>query len=245
MRTRAHALFVAILLSLALSGTAASQDTTARVRPSMVRTFTLRHLSADDAVALVRPYVGREFVAAGPAGLSLITVRADAPTLATIERLITDFDRPPSTFTFRFQLIAATEGSPRPDPALSAVEPLLRDLFRFGGYRLLSQAAINASAGTSTEQTIGDGTGRMSLRVSLHGAETQGTAGSVRVEIRLSRRVQEGGPVVVETLLSTGLTIPLGQTVVLGSAVTDQDPRIPDARALILTVQPELAKSGR
>jgi len=68
-------------------------------------------------------------------------------------------------------------------------------------------------------------------------------AGSTRVRVRLTR--VSGGPSQTkgsdgETLLSTGLTVPIGQTVVLGSAA-------PGGRtqALILTVRPEVAIPSR
>jgi hypothetical protein len=221
-----------------------AQDTT---RGPIVRSFPFRHLSADAVVSLVQPYAIPGSVSV-PVGLSLVTVRGDRQTLATIERLIADFDRPPATITFRFQLIVATDAPPRPDPSIAAVEPLLRDLFRFGGYRLLSHAMINAIPRSNASQTVGDGAERMRLEVQVDGAETQTAPGSVRIQVVLSRSAGVMGPgnnPMRETLLSTGVTIPLGQTVVLGSAVSDLGQRFPDARALILTVQPELAKIGR
>ena len=248
MRTRAGirlTLFLAFVLPLA---TAFAQEPP-RPEPLVVRTFTLRHLSAEAARTLVAPYTSTPgFATVGPPGIAVITVRAQESTLTTIERILAEYDRPPATITFRFQLIVATDAPSQPDTSIARVVPLLRDLFRFGGYRLLSHAAINALAGGSSSQTVGTGADRMRLDVNVDHAEVQGTGGSVRIRVGLSRTsgtVTSTGAPRSETLLSTGLTIPLGQTVVLGSAVSELGERFPDAKALILTVQPELARIGR
>jgi hypothetical protein len=245
MIARARHLLLAIAVPLAaLPRFVEAQGTDTTVsRPALtVRTFTLRNLTGEAAFALVRPYLrspGAD-IDQGPSGMALITVRETESTLATIERVLGQFDRVPPTVTFRFQLIVATDAQNR-DPALAKVDPLLRDLFRFGGYRLLSQTAINASAGENASQTVGDLPERFQLHLNIADAQVEGTTGTVRIRIELRR--QNGNN--IETLLSTGLTIPLGQTVVLGSAVTELSPRQPDAKALILTVQPELVKPER
>jgi hypothetical protein len=53
----------------------------------------------------------------------------------------------------RFALIEAMNSAHR-DPAIAEVDTVLRDLFRFAGYRLLAQAAVSASPGARTSQLL-------------------------------------------------------------------------------------------
>lgn len=68
--------------------------------------------------------------------------------------------------------------------------------------------------------------------------------GSVRVRVWLGSMVAgtyQGKPIEAEPLLSTGLTVPIGQTIVLGSAAPGDR-----GQAVILTIRPEVAMpSGR
>jgi hypothetical protein len=57
------------------------------------------------------------------------------------------------------------------------------------------------------------------------------------MSVNLSRPLQSAGRIVTSpNVLSTGVTVPVGQTVVLGTSTTDAG-----QKALILTVKPQLA----
>jgi hypothetical protein len=232
----------------ALSNPGVAQDTSARVSdpPLAVRTFTVRHMSPLAARELIVPYAQspRATVSPGPQGVSVITVRDTPAALDAMARVLEQFDRAPAMLTFRFQLIVATD-SARRDPAIAGVEPLLRDLFRFGGYRLLSQTAVNASEGSHPSQTIGEAPDRFNLNLDVESVEVDGAAGSVRIDVSLWRPSNLPATANRDVILSTGLTIPIGQTVVLGSGVANLGPAMPDAKALILTVRPEIAGATR
>jgi hypothetical protein len=232
---------LAMLLALALVPPAAlrAQDPS---REIVVRTFTLQNLSPKDAADLISPYVshiqmGGVYEAGG--ALRAITVRATAGVIARVDSLLRANDRPRAAVVFRFQLIAASDSAVR-DPAISAIDAELRGLFRFAGYRLLSQGTVTANDRESYTLTMRGSDGVVfDLSGNVFAIQTSGGKGSAQISVHLSEKGNFQPPqrqnYRAGTLVSTGLTVPFGQTVVLGSAVSSGD-----APALILTVRPEL-----
>lgn len=156
----------------------------------------------------------------------------------------------------RFQLIKATATRNRIDPGIAGIDSLLKDLFRFPGYKLLSNAAVavdylaprrGSIDAPSTDQLLnGDGK-TLHLSVTVDTA----TAQSVRLRIWLYEPVvpvqtknASGGVSVSSdrhTLLVTTVTLSYGRTVVLGSTQpgrSGQPGSTPET--LILAVRPEL-----
>lgn len=160
-----------------------------------------------------------------------------APTLARIDSLIRENDRSPAVLVFRFQLIAAND-TPGRDPAIESLDATLRGLFRFKGYHLIGEGTTTAGAMENFSLTIAGGENRYVLIGEVVVVQA-GQGGGVRLRVRLAYPggVHDGRQLSGETLLSTGLTVPLGQTVVLGSAA----PGGPN-QALILAVRPELTR---
>ena len=211
-------------------------------QPLIVRTFTLRHLSPESADRLVAPYIlsqkGGVFGVGGD--VRAITVRETPQNVARIDSLLRVHDRSPTTLTFRFQLIAA-EDRPTRDPAIAGLDSTLRGLLRFAGYRLLSQAVVTVGEVQSFAQTLQADTERLLLSGEVSEIQAADGAGSVHVRVWLSRSrgvTSVGTEIPEEKLLQTGLSVPLGQTVVLGSAVSGGK-----VRALILAVRPEVAST--
>ena len=218
----------------------------------VIRTFPLQHLSNSDAAKLVAPYMlthvptaafaTAEVFEAGNA-VHAITVRADAEVIARVDSLLTANDRPRATVIFRFQVIAATDSAVR-DPAISVLDAELRNLFRFNGYRLLSQNSAWVDDGENFSATMRGADGYTLLVAGqLRSVRRDGAKGNVQMTIGLERTTREMELMGIrqtisapQSLLSTGLSIPLGQTVVVGSAMTGGN-----SPALILTVRPELA----
>lgn len=122
----------------------------------------------------------------------------------------------------RFQLIAATNTS-TVDPAITAIDAVLKDLFRFPGYRLLSQTAVmmerpavirNSPNGTTmaTQFLIGDGeTYRLSVMIDSTTLQT------VRMNVSLSAMPKPGVTTPSTTLFSTSVEVSYGHAVVLGN----------------------------
>ena len=253
---------VACVIAVAgVSATARAQDTARLV----TKTIPLRHLRAIDAARLASPYVrtakGGVFEAGD--GVQAVTVIETAPIVTRIDSLIRENDRSPAVLVFKFQLISADD-TPARDPAIDSLEATLRGLFRYSGYHLLGQGTTTAGENESFSLTVAAGEERFAIHgevVRVQDAErTAGRSGgpllvvdgavvtpeqttrdavSTRVRVslaRISSGATQGKGSDSETLLSTGLTVPIGQTVVLGSAA-------PGGRtqALILTIRPEVA----
>jgi len=221
-------------------------------RELVTRTIQLRNLKAVDAARLVSPYVRSPQAGVYEAGsVQAITVIETEQVLARIDSLIREIDRSPAVLSFRFQVIAAND-TPGRDPAIESLDATLRGLFRFKGYHLIGEGTTSASESEGFSLTIAAGEDRFVLNgevlaVQPHLAQALGvsptTGGGVRVRVRLARMsggTYQGKPMESESLLSTGLTVPLGQTVVLGSGA----PGGPN-QALILTVRPEIAIPSR
>jgi hypothetical protein len=204
----------------------------------VTRTIPLRYLQAVDAARLASPYVrspqGGVFEASA---VRAVTITETAPVIARIDSLIRENDHSPAVLAFRFQLIGADD-----TPALDAsIEPLastLRGLFRYKGYHLLGEGSTTAGEGEMFSLTVAAGEDRFALGGEV-AAVQGGSTGSTRIRVRLSRMsggTFQGKPIESEMLMSTGLTVPLGQTVVLGSAAPGGA-----NKALILAVRPEVA----
>ena len=145
------------------------------------------------------------------------------------------------------------------------LDSTLRSVLRFPVYRLLAQGLATSGEFSTVRQQMGDaGQGltyalgayvgaikirdgnSMSVDVGTLGPDTTVT-GTVSLEVSLGREgMQQTSPggnaagrpdKISETVLSTRLDVPLGHTVVLGTAA----PRL-NGKALILTVKPELVR---
>jgi hypothetical protein len=240
-----------VALALALTSVARGQDPNeqrlgAEGGGLVVKTIPLHNLTPRAAAELVAPYIvsakGGVFDAGGSRA---ITVREVPSLIAKIEEVLRERDRriAPATLTLRFQLIAADE-TPSADPAIEPLASTLRSLFKFRGYRLLSEGMATASAENNFTVTLSDGDARLNLSGSIGYVDLDATAGSVALHVSLARgrRIDGSGTEVQsEVLFGTGVTIPLGQTVVLGSAVSPAG----KGQALILVVKPELQGARR
>jgi hypothetical protein len=84
-----------------------------------------------------------------------------------------------------------------------------------------------------------------SLTVEISDLRVGGTDASVHLDVELWRTASPtvpGRAAINPRILSTGVTVPMGQTVVLGTtAAGDSD----GSRALILTVRPQLASTKK
>jgi hypothetical protein len=194
------------------------------------RTFTLRHLSRGEAQEIVAPYVyGDRPNAHGAmsAAPNAITVRETPDNLDRIARVLAEYDRPQPGVRLTFRLIAA-DGAARSDSSIRDVETVLRSLFRFHSYALVTQGIMTGTQYSSSQQTLAGAGGPYLL-----GAEIQrvsGTGDSATVALRVHLRVMRSGG-----QFETQVGIPVGKTAVLGNVLGGSP-----SSALILTVQPDL-----
>jgi type II secretory pathway component GspD/PulD (secretin) len=228
-----------------------------RESPEMsVRTFPLRSLLATDAAKLVAPYVQSPLGGVFDVpGARAITVRERASVIATIDSVLRQFDPAPVVVRLTFQIIETTESAQK-DPAIASVESALRGIFKFQGYRLLAESTILASALGNFSSTLASANDRFSLSGDVS-RMTSGKDASVRLSVSLRPIVGAQKPAVPGAasdaaalqflsafsggeIMSTGLTVPLNQTVVLGSGA----PGVGD-RVLILVVRTEAMAAAR
>lgn len=227
------------------------QDTAKKVNAPVqqgdfiVKTVTLRHLSSTEAVKLLSPYS----VSPGGGVYEVPTVRA--VTIRELPRVYSEmmtvlekYDREPATVVLNFQLVSAEQTTTR-DPAVAGIDSLLRGVLKFSGYRLLGTAVATTGETHYLTQTISGDNETLSLSVEVSDVRVDGNEGSVNLRVSLVRpavpAVSSGGSSMAGRaavdLLSTGVTVPLGQTVLLGTSASGSK-----QRALILTVRPQLAK---
>ncbi len=217
-----------------------------------VRTFTLRRLSTTQAARLITPYVQGPSSGVFPGASSHeLTVRATQPVLRVVDSLLRERDKTSPSVVLYFQLLAASDSAG--DELPTDIGTALRSMFRFRGYRIVSQGSITTNEDQSFVVTLG--TNEAARSPSLYRVQgvvesmTGDGQGSLPLTITLSRLtpVTASAPNAAE-VFSTGLTVPIGQTVVLGSgAVADIADR-PSAgmkssvstRALILAVRPDV-----
>ena len=193
------------------------------------RTFDIQHLDPGEVVAMIRPYVYEER-AASPGQVTAfrggITVRETPENLDRIAQVIDEYDRPKPGVRLRFQVIEA-DGFEGEDPRIEDVRAALDELFRFDGYRLVTETQIAAMEGTGSSQNFSEGAREFHLRAEVNEIRGSGDRGSVSVSVTL---MGDGGR---SGFVETSLAVPVGQTVVLGSSKPSDGP------TMILTVRPE------
>ncbi len=143
----------------------------------------------------------------------------------------------PQNVRITIQLIQAN-GFRDPDPAIAAIVDELQQLFRFEGYRLLSEATMISEVPTEDQssylsQRIAGRTPESSFEevfgISLQ-LEPTGTPGIVRV------RGQLVDAITAEEILSVGFSARTNQTIVIGSSKYD-----PNKPTLIVAFRMEQA----
>jgi hypothetical protein len=234
-----------VSIALGLPAVAGAQDP----RDLSVRTFKLQNMRPDDAAKLLGPYVNSPGGGVFEAGsIGAITVRETPTILQLVDSLLRVHDRPRAVVSMRFQLIAALDSTVR-DPAISAIDAELRKLFRFSGYELIAEGTTRTEemsdfvmSLSTRPKKFGEDLIREGFQINgwLEGVEGTGDARTVKLTVTLrdASRGKDSGE-----LLRTGLTVPAGQSVILGSAMPTMT--LGSRAALILVVQPEITPSAR
>ena len=245
---------------VAAPGVLVAQDTAimkgrpvASGRPSVaVRTFTLTRLSADQAARLIGPYAAGAGEGVFPGASSHeVTVRAPQQVLSVVDSLLREHDKVPTPVMLTFQLYAATDSVGDELPA--DIGPALHSMFRFKGYSLISQGSITTNEDQSFFVTLGANQASRAPTLYAVRGNVESVTGSGKGTLPLKIYLSQVSPANSADILSTGLTVPLGQTVILGSgAVRLIDMPAPgtaasgvSTQALILAVHPDAARAKR
>ena len=237
---------IAVVSGAASAGAQQSGQASSRASSDIVvKTVALKHLSSQDAMTLLSPYVqttgGGVHVVPG---VRAVTIREVPKVFAEMEKVLATYDRSPATVTLNFQLIAAENTNIR-DPAVAGLDSLMRGVLKFSGYRLLRTTVANASESGRVIQNLAGDQDTYTLRVIVNEIRADGADGSVHLNVSLEKDQFVTTPVgktavAGKELLSTGVSVPMGHTVVLGAAAADGA-----NKAVILTVRPQLADGKR
>ena len=203
-------------------------------------------------------------------GVQAVTIVETVPIVARIDSIIRENDRAPSVLVFRFQLISADDNparDPAIDSLEATLQSLFRYRgYHLLGQGTTTAGehesfSLTVAAGEERFGIIGDvvrvqdedrtfgrtgsapGGPLLVVDGAVVGQPASRVGGSTHVRVRLARatgNTVQGKAAEGETLFSTGLTLPIGQTVVLGSAAPGGK-----TQALILTVRPEVAIPSR
>ena len=236
--SRAGIAFVTMVVALS-SGAAAQQiDTRNAVMHGdfIVKTVPLHRLTSNEAVKLLSPYsqtAGGGVFEVSPS-VRAVTIREVPKVFAEMMLVLGQYDRDPASVTLNFQLIAAENSNTR-DPGVAGLDSLLRGVLKYTGYRLLTTSVASASDGGIVTQTLSADGETFTLQVFVNDMRVDGNDASVHLAVTLTRNGVPSKGQTPSQVLSTGVTVPVGQTVVLGTSATDIG-----QRALILTVRPQL-----
>jgi hypothetical protein len=207
-----------------------------------VRTFELSRLDANEAEALIAPYVfeGREG-AEGRTSLTegVLTVREMPENLARIAEVLERYDRAVTDVRLHFQIIEA-DGFTETDEAIAEVETELKKILRYRGYRLLGEAIMQMREGGGYAQqrvlpgvvNAEYGNASMEIRASIGRVARAGDAASVVLDVGLQ---DDHG-----IMLNTTVTIVDGKTLVLGTTGGQILREGRRSGALILVVTPTI-----
>jgi hypothetical protein len=167
-----------------------------------VRTYELHRLSRDEALTLVTPYVREGGYLSGSD--RLLTVREQPARLDEIAALLARFDGGPAEVVLHFRVVEANGFAAR-DSTLADVEPLLRGLFRYQGYRLAREVTVQVTEGGRFSYGAGGPT-------SLTGQVERVTTSEAERRVHLTVSLQAPGGA-----LKSSVTAAAGKTLVLGS----------------------------
>jgi hypothetical protein len=204
-----------------------------------VRQYTLQILTGSEAQSLLAPFVPVEDGGGvWRSSNTVISVIGTKRTLAVADSVLKSYDHKPVTLALRFMLIEATDTAVT-DARIGDVDRELRSLLKFKGYRRLADATSIVAESQNFTSTM---SAADKSEFTVDGTVKTVRDGSVGIGISLrsgTKGMMMGVPTSPDTrqLLSTTLTVPLGQTAVLGTAAGDKG-----MAALILTVRPELAE---
>lgn len=207
-----------------------------------VQTWMLRHLDPSVAATLVTPYVdytphGGVFLAGGT--VRGITVRAIPAVLARVDSILKVNDREAVSVRVRYQVVAALD-SAFSDPALAPIEAELRGVLRYNGYRMLAQGVVTMSGGNRSELTLTSGQTEPFM-IRTYASQVDG--GTAALDLSLQGwpwTMDSGGRRSGVQIISTVLTVPFGQSIVVGSGAAtlfDTQRSGPRTQALLLVVR--------
>jgi type II secretory pathway component GspD/PulD (secretin) len=219
---RCRVMVPVLLVCGALSGCAAAGS------DEETRTIELAHMKPEQAQLLMEPYLGDVSRIRATEKPAAVTITAAGAKLDQLEELLRRYDVPSPGVRLNFQVIEA-DGFTTNDSSIAEVETALRELFRFRGYRLVAEALATGTSRAATRHQLVGGD-NLVLQLHVEVGQVSSTPAGKAAELRV---ILLRPP--AEVVLESNVTVPHGQTVVLGTARP-----FPNMGALILVVRPEI-----
>ncbi len=224
----------AILFAFLLGG-AAPAARMPTVTEVVVRVFTLKHRSPDEALAAVRPVLTETgSVIVQPRGKTL-TVRDTSEAVERAARTIAAWDVPPRPLDLRVTLLRASTGGPLVKTAVPGTEgelrPVgerLRKLFKFTDYVRLDTVLVQGTEGQTVAWVLGREY-RLEFQIESTGDPRQVRLRGLTFE-RLRRSPGPGVADVRSDILRTTINVPIGQPFILA---VGRDEAAPGALVLV------------
>jgi hypothetical protein len=186
----------------------------------VVRVFTLKHRSPDEALAAVRPVLTEAgSVIFQPRGNTL-TVRDTSDAVDRAAKTIAAWDVPPRPLELRVTLLSASTARsadrtpiPEPEGELRGVGARLRKLFKFTDYTRLDTVVVQGVEGQNVAYVLGRDY-RLEFLIELSGDPRQVRLKGLSFE-RLRRSPGPGIADVRNDILRTTINVPIGQPFIL------------------------------
>ncbi|MGH7461121.1 MAG: RNA polymerase sigma factor, partial [Longimicrobiales bacterium] len=185
--------------------------------------YPLRNLSRAEAADILLDHIPRNNIEGWTE--NMVWVRGSKHEQEIAAQVLRKHDQDAPQVELRFQIIEA-DGFTAEDTSIARVETVLRELFRFRGYRLVAEAYVRSKENSEATQTIAAGDGVYRLVVSIGDVLRRDQKASAEITARLFGAGNT-------SYLETSVHLPAGQTAVLGTARPD-----PQRAALILAVTP-------
>lgn len=207
--------------SIAAADTAAPADAAAESRSLTVKTFTLKHRSAERAVAIIKPLLSAEGSVSLQANSLIIN---DTPAnVKKISAAVAEYDRPAQAFKLTVRLVAASRAAQANVPEeLKEIGAKLAVL-QFNAFEALGSANVDAKEGDTGLIDLQTG-----YRADFKLGEYDPASDTVKVEdFRVSRQQNDQ----LAQLVKTTLNLKVGQMFILGATKSSTS-----ARALMVVV---------
>ena len=187
------------------------------------QTYTLHHLTQDEAMALLTPYIREGGYLSGKN--KFITVREKPDRLKAIEDLLKQYDGSGDAVDIMLNMqIIEADGFTERDPAIADVEGTLRQMFKYEGYKLVASVQVPTREDGSFMQQ-GD---EFRIRGQLQHVSGSGASRAVPITVELT-----AGKAGIYQMQST-VTAPLDKPTVLGESA--------GKGAIILVIRPTIVQ---
>jgi hypothetical protein len=207
--------------SIATAETAVPADAATEARSLTVKTFTLKHRSAERAVAIIKPLLSAEGSVSLQANSLIIN---DTPAnVKKISAAVAEYDRPAQAFKLTVRLVAASRAAqPNVPEELKEIGAKLAVL-QFNAFEALGSANVDAKEGDTGLIDLQTG-----YRADFKLGEYDPASDTVKVEdFRVSRQQNDQ----LTQLVKTTLNLKVGQMFILGATKSSTS-----ARALMVVV---------